>query len=100
MDDQMKPEQAKALRKSFKEIGERYNMVDCLTGDHVEIRSPITGSPREPVQLVIMSGGELGKPIASVMVTPGVFKRLKRELHWFKNAKSGAGLAFRHGNRP
>lgn len=92
---------ARKMRQAMKNIGDKDEVPsDSPLGDHVEIRSPLSGAPGDPVRLTILRGGESGEVVASVDVTPGVLKRLKRELYWFKQAKSGAMLAFRHGNRP
>lgn len=97
------PHEAKRLRQAFKETADKVDTeVDRdpnILGDHAEIlNSKLDG--RGEVFLVIRRGGEKGEIVARVPITSGILKRLKRELGFWKNVKSGAQNAFRHGNRP
>lgn len=103
MEDTITPHEAKRLRQAFKatadkvdaDVGQNPNIL----GDHAEIiNSSLDG--RGAVYLAIRRGGEKGEIVASIPIDNGMLKRLKRELGFWKNVKSGAQNAFRHGNRP
>lgn len=92
------PVEAKVLREAFKQtVGREIDPDKSVKGDEVCICSTLSGGPKDPVMLTIRRGGV---DVAHIPITPGVMKRLKGEMRWWKSAKSGAGLAFRHGNRP
>lgn len=96
MDGQVNPVKAKALREAFKETKSTRMDTTCRTGASVEIRGTLSGGPKDPVLLVIFDGDE---DLASVRITPGILKRLGREVGFWKNMKSGALNGTRFGNK-
>lgn len=101
MADEINTLNARKLRQAMKHIGDKDDVPEgCVQGDHVEIRGTISGGPNDPDILTILRGGEKGDVVASIPITPGIMKRLKREMGWWKDIKSGSRTGFRFGNRP
>lgn len=102
MEDTITPHEAKRLRQAFKATADKVDteagLDPNILGDHAEIlNSNLDG--RGEVYLAIRRGGERGEVVARVPITNGILKRLKREIGFWKNVKSGAMAANRHGNR-
>lgn len=95
------PHEAKQLREAFREVGDKvekgFRPSKEQKGDYVEIVSPLTGGPKDPVLLVIKQND---KVLASIPITNGTLRRLKGEMVFFRKIKSGSAKAFRYGNRP
>ena len=94
------PMEAKRLRESFKNLGNREDAAPetAVNGDHVEIIARLTQSPKDPVTLAIFKDGVI---VATVDVTNGTFRRLKSEIGWFRNVHAGSlnGSRFPHSRR-
>jgi len=96
MDVSINPIKARALREAFQETkSTRMNTV-CRGGVSVEVRGTMGGGPKDPLLLVIYDGDE---DLASAPLTPGILKRLGREMGFWKNMKSGALKGSMHGNK-
>lgn len=98
-EDRINPVEAKALREAFKRTAEiePFDEEKSVKCDEVEICSTMRAGPRDPYFLTVRRDG---KDVAHVPITSATLKRLKGQVNWWKSIRSGAGFAFRHGNRP